>query len=140
MSDLIKEVEVGGETYVVQAVDAQTQYKILQKLARYGIGHLIAGIAKAEADQVDIKRAYLHAITAVIQAMPEADQDFCIGEALKKTAIKGHTEAVKISNFCGRIGEYVLLGTKAIGVQLGDFTCFLNLIPGSTAKVQEGSE
>jgi len=140
MSDLINEVEVGGKTYVVQAIDAQTQYKILQKLARYGIAHLVAGMVKSNADDAGVKRAYLQTIVAVIQQMPEADQDFCISEALKKTAEKGKGEAISISNFCGRISEYVLLGARAIGVQLGDFSCFLNLIPGSTATAQEGIE
>ncbi len=135
--NLIKKEEVGGVNYVVQAVDAQTQYKIVQKLARYGIGHLIAGIAKAGQDKTAVKKAYLTAIVAIVQSMPENDQDFCLQSALKKTAVEGNTTPVSISNFTGRIAEYILLGCKAIGVQLGDFTCFLNLIPSSTAEAQE---
>src|SRR5690625_6718975 len=90
-------------------------------------------MVKAGDDTAAVKRAYLHALVTVVQAMPEADQDFCLTEALKKTALQGQTERVDISSFSGRISEYILLGVRAIGVQLGDFTCFLNLIPGSTA-------
>ena len=136
MSDLIKEVEVGGVTYVVQPIDAQTQYKILQKLSRYGVAHLVSGMIKAETEKNKagaMKLAYTQALLAIIQNMPEAEQDFCITNALKKTAVAGETEAVGISMFTGRIAEYVLLGAKAIGVQLGDFSCFQSLINESMA-------
>lgn len=140
MDHLVKEVEVAGAHYVVQAVDAQTQYKILQKLSRYGVATLVAELAKIEADGGDTKMAFVKAVLALIQLMPEADQDFCIESALKKTSIKDQATPVEISNFSGKISEYVLLGAKAIGVQLGDFSCFLSLIPASTAMAQEGSE
>lgn len=140
MNELSKAVEVAGTEYVVMAVDAQAQYKILQKLSRYGAGTLVAEMVKIEAEGGDIKTAFVKAILAIIQLMPDDDQDYCIAEALRKTTIKNSSVTVELSNFSGRISEYALLGAKAIGVQLGDFTCFLSLIPKSTAKAQEESE
>lgn len=150
MNHLQQEITIGEATYVVAAVDAQTQYKILQKLSRYGAAHLVAGMVRAESQkdhEQGVKSAFMQAILAVVQNMPESDQDFCITEALKNTVVKdsagdeqGKPLRVGISMFSGRIAEYVLLGARAIGVQLGDFSCFLNLIPSSTAKAQEDSE
>lgn len=141
MSDnLAKEVEVEGNTYVVLPVSAQTQYKIFQKLSRYGIAPLFAGFAKAAADsdnKESIKMAFVQAIVGVITSMPEDEQDFCISEALSKTTLKGNEEPITISEFTGRIAEYILLGGRAIGVQLGDFSCFLGLIKESMAEAQE---
>ena len=137
---LSKEVEIGGTEYVVLSVDAQTQYKILQKLARHGVAPLVSGMAQAEQRGEDMKTAFMGAILAIIHGMPEADQDYCINESLKKTAVKGESDPVTISKFTGRIGEWVMLGVRAIGVQLGDFSCFQSLIPSSTAGAPEETE
>ena len=137
MDHLKKEVEVAGKKYVVLAVDAQTQYKIWQKLAKYGAASFVGGMVKAEADGTDIRAAYVSTILAVIQAMPEGDQDFCINSSLQKTSELHVGEPVDISLFAGRIAEWIQLGVRAIGVQLGDFSSFLSLIPKSAAEAQE---
>src|SRR5690625_7798264 len=113
MDHLVQEVEVGGKTYIVQAVDAQTQYKILQKLARFGVGPLIAGMVKAGDDTAAVKRAYLHALVTVVQGMPEADQDFCLTEAVKKTAHQGQTERGDHSSSSGHITADSSHGVRA---------------------------
>lgn len=141
MNYLSQEVEVGGTKYVVQAVDAYTQWHILQKLAKYGIAALVEQLVIAEKEGGDIKTAMIKVITAVITAMPEEDQEFCITSALAKTAVKDQPEMrAEVSLFTGKISEYVMLGIRAIKVQLGDFSCFQSLIPGSTAGAAEDKE
>lgn len=139
---LAQEVEVAGSKYVVQAVGADAQRKILQKLGRYGIAHLIAGLAKAEAakDPNEVKKAYVQTIVAIITNMPEEDQDYCIDKALEKTAIKGDSDPVSVDMFVGKIAEFYLLGAKAIGVQLGDFSFFQSLIKDLMAGAAEENE
>lgn len=140
MTDFVKEVEVAGTTYVVLPVDAQTQYKILQKLARFGVAPLIAGFVKTEEEGGDVQAAFVAAVIAIIERMPEEDQDFCLMKSLEKTTVSGEKTPVDISMFTGRIPEFMILGARAIGVQLGDFSCFRSLIPQSTAGATEEKE
>lgn len=137
----ISRVNVAGASYIVQMVDAQTQYKIFQKLARYGAATMVSSMVRAEQSGGDIREAIIATALTIITNMPEAEQDFCVENALKNTAKEGDTETVNIQFFSGRIAEYLMLGARAIGVQLGDFSCFLSLIEDSkTAKAQEGNE
>lgn len=140
---LAKEITVEGQTYVVLPVDAQTQYKILQKTARYGVASLLNGFVKAEAanDKSEaVKLAFAQSIVAIISNMPDDAQDYCIENALAKTSLKGEQDPITIDHFSGRIGEYVLVGARAIGVQLGDFSCFRSLIKESMAEPPEEND
>lgn len=123
---------------IVYRAKTEHQWVILQAVLKYGLQGFIGQIGAVDLTKEALNKAIMSAVTHMVIKMPYQEQTELVDLALSNAVFDTPEKlSVARSHFSGKMPNFLVLSIQAVEFQLGDFSEFLNLIPKSTATVQE---